>query len=273
MAIVEDECYCNEKIEVYIEELLMSEKILLQHRKVWEKKKCLQLVYKDWYRYIKEYINIGKDGTVLEIGGGIGNLKEYLLHCGIKSISCDIIYCKWLDCVFDAHLIPIKNNSISAIVMINVLHHLGNPIKFLHEAYRILKPEGRLIMLEPFSSLFSYMPYKLFHKEPFNYRIDYFNDERLLCSKDPFDANQAIAKILFYNKKDKFFSLFKGAFRLLAKQHIGFAAWPLTGGFEGKKIIPDFLVSFLLHCERFLRSISRILAFFCIIVLEKIKQE
>ena len=80
---------------------------------------------------------------------------------------------------FDAHNMPFEANSILNIVMIDVLHHLSNPMKFFEEAMRVLEKQGRIIIIEPFPSPFSFIIYKIFHPEPFIMNVDYFNKSQI----------------------------------------------------------------------------------------------
>ena len=43
---------------------------------------------------------------------------------------------------------PTEGESIDAILMINVLHHIKNPQGFLEEAQRCLRPGGRVVMID-----------------------------------------------------------------------------------------------------------------------------
>ena len=90
--------------------------ILEKHKEIWEKKKILRVIYEDWYKKIISHLS-KTEGKRVELGAGSGNFKEYLPEV----ISADIDKCEWLDMCFDAHEMPFENESISDIVMIDVL--------------------------------------------------------------------------------------------------------------------------------------------------------
>jgi len=49
----------------------------------------------------------------------------------------------------DGYNVPFLNNCIDTVVSLGVLEHIADPIKFLTEHYRVLKPHGVLLMTTP----------------------------------------------------------------------------------------------------------------------------
>ncbi|MBX7227784.1 MAG: methyltransferase domain-containing protein [Chitinophagales bacterium] len=64
-----------------------------------------------------------------------------------------------IDIVSDITNIPVENSSFDAIMCIEVLEHVPDPVKALNELVRILKPNGYLIITAPFCSLTHFSPY------------------------------------------------------------------------------------------------------------------
>lgn len=238
---------------------------LIKHREVWKNKKILRDIYTSWY---KQMINDLKPGAkkTLELGAGSGNFKEFK-H---DSLSSDIDYSPWLDICFDAHHLPFKNNEISNIVMIDVLHHLADPILFFNEVARVLEINGRVTILEPFPSPFSLFIYKRFHPEPFIKTIDYFSGEKRDLDKNPWDSNQAMAWLLFYKYRQSFEAFFINRFRIIKRKRLSCILYPASGGFENKALVPDFSIPFFKFLETLLIPLRPLMAFRCYIVLEKI---
>ncbi len=85
----------------------------------------------------------------------------------------------------------------AGVVMLDVLHHLERPIEFLKEASRVLKPGGRLAMIEPAMTTLARRFYDRFHEEPVDMQADPFAPVTINPDRDPFDANQAIPSLLF----------------------------------------------------------------------------
>jgi ubiquinone/menaquinone biosynthesis C-methylase UbiE len=64
-----------------------------------------------------------------------------------------------LDIISDITSIPEPDQSFDAIMCIEVLEHLPNPIEALAEFSRLLRPGGHLILTAPFCSLTHFAPY------------------------------------------------------------------------------------------------------------------
>jgi SAM-dependent methyltransferase len=240
----------------------MEDKVLI-HRKVWKNKKILRDLYFHWYRWIEKDLS-GIDGKIIEIGSGIGNYKEFKPEI----ISADLIKNPWLDVTLDAHRLPFYSNSISNIVLFDAIHHFFNPLMFMKEAYRVLKPGGRLILIEPFPTPFSLFIYRRFHPEPFIMDKDYFAVKNLEY-KDAWEANQAIPYLLFFKNKGQLESLFNNSFKIVKRKKFGFLYYPLTGGFDNSQIFPDKVMVIVRFIEFLLIPFNWFLAFRCYVVIEK----
>lgn len=237
---------------------------LKKYQDIWKKKKILRVVYIGWYKKILKDLKLDSKKTV-ELGSGSGNFKEFKPDV----ISSDIENCEWLDMCFDAHNMPFDDNSVSNFVMIDVLHHLSDPIKFLKEAGRVLEKDGKVIIIEPYPTPFSYLIYHIFHPEPFLMNIDYCNRKKL-TEKDPWDSNQAIAYLLFYKNKKKLIKKIGHQFKIVKKHKMSCILYPASGGFENRAMIPDFFIPLFQLLEIMLTPLRWLLAFRCYIVIEKI---
>src|SRR5262249_28296347 len=134
-------------------------------------------------------------GVSVEVGAGPGFLKEMLS----RLISTDVVWCPWLNAVADAQYLPFKPDSISNLVGLDILHHLEKPIRFLEDAERVLVPGGRVILVEPWITPFSYLVYRYLHQEDCDLRAHPLKDNavRWIKEKKAFDGNQAIPYLLF----------------------------------------------------------------------------
>jgi hypothetical protein len=84
----------------------------------------------------------------------------------------------------------------------------------------------------------------------------------------PFDANQAVATILFERNRSRFQSHYPG----LSIRHIrriACIAYPLSGGFDHPSFLPDWMVTPLLRLERTLERVGWLLAFRMLVVIER----
>lgn len=125
-------------------------------------KPFLKKVYKYWYSEIKKNLP-PVDGSVLELGTGAGFLKDVIPNL----ITSDLMPVEGTDLTCSAIEIPLPKSSLRAIVMINVLHHIHDVDAFFDEAAKRVKPNGAIIMIEPWVTPWSKFVYSNFHHEPF----------------------------------------------------------------------------------------------------------
>lgn len=90
----------------------------------------------------------GIEGVVLDVGSGA---SLYSRLPGVRSIRLDINRSgRKIDVVADAHHLPIKEESVNAVICTEVLEHLEKPGKALDEVKRVLVEDGVLILSTPF---------------------------------------------------------------------------------------------------------------------------
>src|SRR5437867_2915310 len=167
-------------------EVVMSDQeIVRQHRASWAERPELCAVYHEWFGQLLCCV----EGLhpIVEIGAGPGFFKEYFPHL----ISTDVVPTPYVDVVCDAGSLPFQSGSVGALVMVDVLHHLPQPLAFLAEAGRILQPGGRVAMIEPWITVPSYLLYRYFHHEDCSLAVDVRRPFGEL-DKRAFDGNAAI---------------------------------------------------------------------------------
>lgn len=108
----------------------------LRHRIVQEKK-FLRRLYEEWYGLLVAHLS-GLD-DILELGSGAGFLKDFIPSL----ITSDVFETPGVDRVVDARRLPFQDDSLDAIVMIDVFHHLPEVNLFFEEAKRCLRDGGR----------------------------------------------------------------------------------------------------------------------------------
>ena len=83
-------------------------------------------------------------------------------------ISLDLRPGARVDAVASATDLPFADSTVSAVFMLNVLHHIPCPGRFFEELARVLVPGGRCALIEPYVSPLSRIVYRRLHHEPFD---------------------------------------------------------------------------------------------------------
>jgi SAM-dependent methyltransferase len=232
---------------------LDAPEMTLYHRTRIVQKKFLKQLYTEWYtRILSKLENL--DGEILEIGSGGGFLKE--IHPRV--ITSDVLPLPHCDLVLPASQLPFADNTLSAIVMIDTLHHIGDSENFFREAERALKFGGKIIMIEPANTLFSRFIFKNFHHEPFD---ENSKEWSFPSSAALSQANGALPWIIFGRDTEKFHSLFPQLDIKSIDLHTPFR-YIMSGGMPYKPMVPFWMFSAITYFERLLSPFSGILAMF-----------
>jgi SAM-dependent methyltransferase len=171
-----------------------------------------------------------KDALVVELGSGGSDLKKY--HPSVK--TTDILKLPHVDMIVDAHKMPFENNSVDALTMVNVLHHLHSPLDFFKEAQRVLKPGGKIILTEPYVSLVSFPIYTWIHHEPCQLNKNIWK----LPPGDPLlMSNQAIPTKILFNEWSKIKTSCPRLEKVKVWRHSSLSYF-LTGGVSRKGFLP-----------------------------------
>ncbi|HWG97607.1 MAG TPA: hypothetical protein VN647_11025, partial [Nitrospira sp.] len=148
------------------------------------------------------------------------------------------------------------------------LHHIENVSLFFDEALRALRVGGRIIAIDPYLSWASWPIYRWLHPEPMNCTEDPLILKPQRIDRRPFDANQAVATILFEWNQPRFQSRYPG-FSIQHIRRLACVAYPLSGGFNHPSFLPEWVLTPILRLERTLERIGWLLAFRMLVVLER----
>lgn len=238
-----------------------SPETTIQRAEIIKNKYFLNRLYQEWYDSINKEIPSGMAGKIVELGSGAGFLRTVIPDL----ITSDIFYLPEMDIVLDGHRLPFKQNSLKAIVMIDVLHHLNQVDAFISEAARCIKTGGRIIMIEPWNTCWSKIIYTYLHHEPFKPGAEKwtFHGGGALSQ-----ANSALPWIIFKRDLDKFKSIFPEWQVKDIVLHTPFR-YLISGGVSFRCLMPDGLFPFWTRLEKSATPWMNILAMFARIVLIK----
>jgi SAM-dependent methyltransferase len=230
-------------------------------RRIILDKPFLRRTYEEWYGLILGELPPG-EGAVLEVGAGAGFLVEWIPSL----MASDLLWCPDIRLVLNAQALPFSNNTLRAIVMINVLHHLPHSDIFFSEAARCVGPGGVVIMVEPWVTCWSHFVYGRLHHEPFEPEAaDWsFREEGPLSG-----ANSALPWIVFDRDRSKFEQLFP-EWHIRKILPMTPFVYLLSGGVSMRSLMPGWTFSFWRRVEELMGSWMDQLAMFACIVLVRV---
>jgi SAM-dependent methyltransferase len=228
----------------------------------WRSRPLVRRLYGDWYRSIVARLS-PVDGPTVELGSGISRFKEH--HPA--TVATDIQRTPWVDEIVDAERLPYENGSIANLVLVDVFHHLPSPASFFDSASRVLAPGGRAVLLEPYCSPISYFAYRRFHHERTDLDTPPFDDDPQAATS-PMAANQARATLVFFRNPDEYARRWP-SLRIVERRLLSLVVYPVSGGFTRPELVPNAAYRPLMIVERLLSPLAPLMAFRCLVVLEK----
>jgi SAM-dependent methyltransferase len=224
-------------------------------RKIIQDKGFLQAIYVEWYETIIKRLSSRED--VLELGSGAGFLQKLLPNV----VTSEVFETTDVNIITDACDLPLVDNSLDAIVMTDVFHHIPDVGRFLSEAARCIREGGQIIMIEPWCTPWSEWVYTHFHPEPFLLESDW----KIPATGPLSGANGALPWIVFHRDRKLFETLYPQWNINIIEPMMPFS-YLLSGGVSLRSLLPGWI-------HRPIRAIEKRLsqkhwAMFALIVLE-----
>jgi hypothetical protein len=231
-------------------------------RKILREKKFLHSIYAEWYDLLLTHVPKGS-GPILEIGSGSGFARDTFPQL----ITSEVFWLPDITLVTDGCMLPFSNESLNAIVMTDVLHHIPCVRDFFSEASRCLKISGSVVMVEPWVNAWSTFIYRNFHHEGFAPDAAAWEFD----SSGPLSgANGALPWIIFDRDRPEFLNEFPCLSVELITQMMPFS-YLLSGGLSSRSLLPGFLYPFCRLVERCFDPWQAQLGMFALICLRKTK--
>lgn len=230
----------------------------------WNRKPLLQMIYRDFHRLIARQIRSDIRGKIVELGSGIGNIKDVIPSC----IRTDLFPNPWLDQVENAYTLSFAAGEVSHLILFDVFHHLQYLGTAFKEFDRVLCPGGRVIIFDPCISLLGRLVYGVLHHEPIALSEPLHFDAPPGFDPGAHDyyAAQGNATRIFWGGESM--EQFK-SWNLVARERYAALSYVLSGGYSKPQVYPTKLYEFMKVIDHVCELVPSIFATRTLIVLEK----
>lgn len=223
----------------------------------------LEEIYRDVYRRIIAEVPGAEFPRLLELGSGGGFFREF----APQVITSECVPTPRVDRVVDAcHLdVHFDARSLDAIVAFDVFHHLPDVTGFLHGAEHVLRPGGRVVLVEPWFTPLGQWFYRALHHEPSVLDPD---DWTLRGYGRLGGANSRLPTSVFRDSEARFAREFPS---LVVRKREPFHKWLYlaSGGLRLNTHVPRFIARRLVALDRRVRVGDALVGIFALIVVER----
>jgi SAM-dependent methyltransferase len=226
----------------------------LQRASIIRSKRLLRAFYSECYEFFLDSSRQVPPGIKLELGSGAGFIKEVIPEV----ITSEYLPLPTVDKVCSALDLPFEEGSLSAVFLLDVLHHLPDLNLFFNEMNRCLLPGGVVAMVEPANTVWSRFVYRHFHHEPLDPAV---TDWRLPPGGPLSMANIALPWIVFCRDRTKYDREYPDL-EVVKIECFGPMLYLLSGGFSHRQMLPDCLYSAVRCGEQLLTPLNGLLGMF-----------
>jgi SAM-dependent methyltransferase len=204
----------------------------IAQRELIHSKPAVRLCYHLWYtKLIKDIRSVVRDGLIVELGSGSSFIKELMPEV----ITSDVVPGP-VDLVVDGRHLPFPDNSVKALLLTHVFHHIPDVRCFLREADRVLVPGGVISLIDCAHTPLSRVFFGKIHPEPYNHmdrNWDFQEGDNLM------DSNQALTWMVFHRDLETFRREFPG-FAFEGCDYLPWFGYLLSGGVNLRSLVPSF---------------------------------
>jgi SAM-dependent methyltransferase len=228
-----------------------------------KKNRLLKEIYDDFYARILREIPPSEFPRTLELGSGGGFLKEIAPHIStseyipVPGIERSVDACRIDDAFAEGEL--------DAICALNVFHHLPDAAGFLRGASRVLRPGGRIVLIEPWFTPLGQWFHRTIHHEPWVRDTDFWG----VVGNGRFAANTRLPTSVFRDSDVRFRREFP-ELRILKKEPFHKWLYLLSGGLRLNTRIPSFVAERLVAWDRRSASGDGLFGIFGLIAVERV---
>jgi SAM-dependent methyltransferase len=228
--------------------------------------KFLEEIYLDVYRRITAEIPASRYPRLLEIGSGGGFFRDIAPH----AITSECAPAHGIDRVIDACRLEqsFEPASLDAIAAFDVFHHLPDVAGFLRGAERVLRPGGRVVLIEPWFTPVGQWLWRLVHHEPV---ILDPNDWSIVGEGRLGGANGRLPTSVFRDSPQRFAAEFP-ALRVVKRDPFHKGLYALSGGLRLNTRVPRRLAKLLLDLDRRTGFLDDVFGVFALIVVERVER-
>jgi SAM-dependent methyltransferase len=237
---------------------------ILLNQQRWQNKPILRTIYREFHQAIALQLSSLPQPLVVELGSGIGNIKEVIPHC----LRTDLFPNPWIDQIENAYALTFADETVSDLILFDVFHHLRYPGTALREFRRVLRPGGRLIMFEPFISLLGLIVYGIYHHEPIGWRdeIIWNAPEGWSEKNTDYYAAQGNATRIFFGRMAP--TLLKN-WKIVCRKRLAAFSYVTSGGYSDRLLYPERFYPQIRALDRFFDTVPGLFATRTLVVLEK----
>lgn len=243
--------------------IALHQDLIEKNHRLWKSKAVLHRCYVEFHHLMAGYLSNLPGGRIVELGSGMGNIHETIPDC----LRTDLFPYPWIDQVENAYKLTFTDASLSDLLMVDVFHHLRYPGSALKEFQRVLKPGGRVIMMEPALSVLGYIVFGALHPEPIGTakQIQWSAPAGWSPEKIDYYSGQGNAARIFV--QDRFASELSD-WKVVEVKQIPALAYAASGGYSGPQLYPAFAYPFVKFLEKLMQPFPGLFATRLLVILE-----
>lgn len=223
----------------------------------------LEEIYLDVYARILAEMPVAQFPRVLEIGSGGGFFSQVAPH----AITSDCVSAAGIARVVDACDLTqsFGPESLDAICMFNVFHHLPDVAAFLAGASQVLRSGGRIVLVEPWFTSVGQWFYRALHHEP---HLPDPDDWRIVGQGRLAGANSRLPTSVFRDSAARFARDFPNL-RVVQRQPFHKWLYLFSGGLKLNTRVPRRLARLAVEIDRRVQYADSTLGIFALVVVER----